>query len=155
MARREGFRSLLVGVDGSLGSRHAVAFVARLAPPPGGRVTVLRVVEPAHLPSLALLPGAVRGELARQAASLHAARIRAARSDVERATRLLNRAGWRARSEIREGVPLAELLAAIGPAGADLLVLGVRGVGTVQHFLLGSVADAASKHSPISVLTVR
>ena len=64
-----------------------MAFVARLTPPPGGRVTVLRVVEPAHLPSLALLPGTVRAELANQAAALHAARIRAAQTllaDTER-----------------------------------------------------------------------
>jgi nucleotide-binding universal stress UspA family protein len=155
MTSRGGFRSLLIGIDGSRGSRHAVAFVARLAPPPGGRVTVLRVVERAHLPSLALLPGAVRGELAMQAAALHAARVRAASSDVERAAQILRRAGWRARGEVREGVPLSELLAAIGPAGADLLILGARGVGGVERFLLGSVADAATKHSPTSVLIVR
>ena len=130
-------------------------FVARLAPPPGGRATVLRVVEPAHLPSLGLLPGAVRAELAHQAADLHAGRIRAARSDVERAAQVLRRSGWRARGEIREGVPLSELLAAIGPVRADLLVLGARGVGGVARFLLGSVADAATRHSPISVLIVR
>jgi nucleotide-binding universal stress UspA family protein len=118
-------------------------------------VTVLRVVEPAHLPSLTLLPGAVRSELAHQAATLHAARLRAARSDVEQAAGLLRRSGWRARSEIREGVPLSELLAAMEPARADLLVLGARGIGGVARFLLGSVADAATKHSPISVLIVR
>jgi nucleotide-binding universal stress UspA family protein len=155
MARRGGFRSLLVGVDGSRGSRHAVAFVARLVPPPRGRVTVLRVVERAHLPSLPLLPGTVRAELAHQTAGLHAARIRAARSDVERASQILRRSGWRARGEIRVGVPLSELLAAIGSAGADLLVLGARGVGRVERFLLGSVSDAVTKHSPISVLIVR
>ena len=155
MATRRGFRSLLVGVDGSRGSRHAVAFVARLAPPPGGRATVLRVVEPAHLPSLALLPGTVRAEIAHQVASLHAARIRVARRDVERAVQILRRSGWRARGDIREGVPLSELLAAIRSAGADLLVLGARGAGGIERFFLGSVAEGATKHSPISVLIAR
>lgn len=155
MPSRGGFRSLLIGIDGSRGSRRAVAYVGRLVPPPGGRATVLRVVEPAHLPSLALLPGTVRAELAHQAAVLHAARIRSAQSDVDRAAQVLRRSGWRVRGEIREGVPLSELLAAIGPARADLLVLGARGVGGVARFLLGSVADAATKHSPISVLIVR
>jgi nucleotide-binding universal stress UspA family protein len=150
-----GFRSLLVGTDGSRGSRRAIAFVARLVAPPGGRVTVVRVVEPAHLPALGLLPGGVRAQLAEQAATLHAARIRAAREDVERAARLLRGSGWRARGEIREGVPASELLAAIRPARADLLVLGARGIGGVARFLLGSVADAATKHAPISVLIVR
>jgi nucleotide-binding universal stress UspA family protein len=155
MAGRGGFRSLLVGIDGSRGARHAVAFVARLAPPSGGRATVLRVVEPVRLPSLALLPSAVRAGLARQSVDLRAARMRAARNDVERAARLLRRSGWRASGEVREGVPLAELLATIRPAHADLLVLGARGVGGVARFLLGSVADAATKHAPISVLIVK
>ena len=155
MARRSGFRSLLVGIDGSRASQHAVAFVARLAPPPGGRATVLRVVEPAHLPSLGLLPGTIRAEIGHQAAELHKARVRAARSDVEQAARLLERSGWRSRGEIREGVPLPELLAAIRRERADLLVLGARGVGGVARLLLGSVADAATKRAPISVLIVR
>jgi nucleotide-binding universal stress UspA family protein len=155
MSSRGGFRSLLVGVDGSAGSRRAVAFVARLSPPPGARVTVLRVVEPTHLPSLALLPGAIRADLSRQAADLHAARLRAARTEVEHAAELLRRSGWRARGEVRQGVPLAELLSAVGAVRADLLVLGARGIGGVERFLLGSVADAATKHAPVSVLIVR
>ena len=155
MASGGGFRSLLVGIDGSREARRAVAFVARLAPPSGGRVTVLRVVEPAHLPALGLLPGGVRAQIAQQAADLRAARLRAAREDVERAAQSLERSGWRARGEVREGVPLSELLAAIGPARADLLVLGTRGIGGVARLLLGSVADAATKRAPISVLIVR
>ena len=150
-----GFRSLLIGVDGSPGSRHAVSFVTRLAPPPGGRATVVRVVEPARLPSMGLLPASARAQLGRQAAVLHAARVRSARGDVERAAQRLRRSGWRVRGEVRSEVPLSELLAAIRPGRADLLVLGARGVGGVERFLLGSVADAATKRSPISVLIVR
>jgi nucleotide-binding universal stress UspA family protein len=47
------------------------------------------------------------------------------------------------------------LLAAIRAERADLLVLGARGAGAVRHFLLGSVADAALKRSPVGVLVVR
>jgi len=155
VARRGGFRSLLIGVDGSRGAKQAVAFAVRLALSFGGRATVLRVVEPARLPSLALLPGAVRADLAHQAADLRAARLRAAQVEVDQAAGLLRRSGWRARGEVREGVPLSELLAAIEPARADLLVLGARGIGGVARFLLGSVADAATKHAPISVLIVK
>ena len=155
MAGRGGFRSLLIGVDGSAGSLHAVSFVARLAAPPGGRATVVRVVETARLPSMGLLPASIRAQLERHAATLHAARLRAARGNVERAVQQLRRSGWRARGEVRSGAPLSQLLEAIKPARADLLVLGARGAGGVERFLLGSVADAASKRSPISVLIVR
>jgi nucleotide-binding universal stress UspA family protein len=152
---RSGFRSLLIGVDGSPNSRRAVSFVARLVPPSGGRVTVVRVVEPVRPPSMALLPASARAQLGAQAAALHAARLRVARSDVEAAARRLRGSGWRTRGEVRSGVPLSALLEALGPARADLLVLGARGVGGVARFLLGSVADAATKRSPISVLIVK
>jgi nucleotide-binding universal stress UspA family protein len=152
---RGGFRSLLIGVDGSPGSRHAVSFVTRLTPPPGGRATVVRVVEPARLPSMGLLPSSMRALLERQAAAMHARRIQGARRDVEKAAQQLTRSGWRARGQVRSGVPLSELLEAIKPARADLLVLGARGAGGVERFLLGGVADAATKRSPISVLVVR
>ncbi len=155
MASRGGFRSPLIGIDGSSHSRRAVSFVARLAPPPGGRATVVRVVEPVRPPSLGLLPASIRAELGGQAEALQAARVRAARRDVETALTRLRRSGWRARGEVRSGLPLAKLLSAVKPSGADLLVLGARGVGGVERFLLGSVADAVTKRSPISVLIVK
>ena len=53
MARRAGLRSIVLGVDGSPHSRRAAAFLARLAPPTVGRVTVMSVVEPTRPPSIA------------------------------------------------------------------------------------------------------
>jgi nucleotide-binding universal stress UspA family protein len=152
---RGGFRSLVIGVDGSPHSRRAVSFVARLAPPRGGRATVVRVVEPARPPSMALLPRSVRAWLGSQLSAVEAAHTRAARSDVERAAAELRRAGWRARGEVRSGVPLAELLGAAKAGRADLLVVGATGAGGVSRLLLGSVADAVLKRAPISVLIVK
>ena len=51
-----GYHRIVVGVDGSPHSRRAVAFVARLAPPRGGRVTCVRVIEPMRLPSMPFVP---------------------------------------------------------------------------------------------------
>jgi nucleotide-binding universal stress UspA family protein len=155
VSRRIGYRALLVGVDGSPGSRRAVAFAARLVPPAGGRATVVRVVEPVRLPSLGLLPANVRRQLLGQAAALDSARVRSARKDAERAAQRLARSGWRARAEVRLGVPLVELLRSLRANRADLLVLGARGIGGVTRFVLGSVADAATKRSPVAVLVVK
>jgi nucleotide-binding universal stress UspA family protein len=38
---------------------------------------------------------------------------------------------------------------------ADLLVVGARGIGRVGKFFLGSVADAVTKRSPVSVLILK
>jgi nucleotide-binding universal stress UspA family protein len=87
--------------------------------------------------------------------NVRAAEMRAAQRDVDRAVTQLERSRWRARGEVRTGVPMAELLAAMKRARADLLVVGARGVGRVERVLLGSVAGAMTKVSPIPVLVVR
>jgi len=149
------FRSLLIGVDGSPGARRAVSFATRLAAPPGGRVAVVRIVEPVRPPSMGLLPAAIRDDIAGQADALEAARLRSARREVEAAVARLGNAGWRASGLVISGLPRVELLQQAKATKADLLVIGARGVGGVQRFLLGSVADAIAKRSPISVLIVK
>jgi len=155
MSSSGGFGCVLIGVDGSSGSRRAVSFAARLKPPPGGRAIVVRVVEPVRLPSMGLLPASIRATVGAQATALQATRVRAARRDVETAVVQLEKSGWRARGEVGLGIPFDELLRVIKRSRADLLVLGARGVGRVEKFLLGSVAEAATKRSPISVLIVK
>ena len=154
MAGRTGFRRLVVGLDGSAHSRRAAAFVARLTPPRGGRVTFVRVVEPMRMPSTPLLPAGMRAQVAGQAEAMNRARQAVARRQVEAAAAALER-GWRARAVVRIGRPLAELLAAVRKERADLLVVGARGADAVTHFLLGSVAEAALKHAPVEVLVVK
>jgi nucleotide-binding universal stress UspA family protein len=142
-------------MDGSAHSRRAVAFLTRIAPPRGGRVTVVRVVEPVRVPSMPLVPGAMRAQIAGQADAANRSLVGGARRQVEAAAATLVKAGWRARGVVRSGVPLAELLATVRAARADVLVLGARGAGAVTHFLLGSVAEAALKHAPVEVLIVK
>jgi len=150
-----GFRRVVLGMDGSAHSRRAVAFLTRMRPPRGGRVTVVRVVEPVRVPSMPLVPSAMRAQIAGQAAAANRSLVAGARRQVEAAAATLAGAGWRARAVVRSGVPLAELLAAVRAGRADVLVLGARGAGAVTHFLLGSVAEAALKHAPVEVLIVK
>jgi nucleotide-binding universal stress UspA family protein len=142
-------------MDGSAHSRRAVAFLTRMKPPRGGRVTVVRVVEPVRVPSMPLVPSAMRAQIAGQAEAANRSLAAGARRQVEAAAATLARAGWRTRAVARSGVPLAELLAAVRAERADVLVLGARGAGAVTHFLLGSVAEAALKQAPVEVLIVK
>lgn len=155
MASRKGFRRVVLGMDGSTHSRRAAAFLARIQPPRGGRVTVVRVVEPVRTPSMPLVPAAMRAQIAGQADAANRVLVAAARRQVEAAAAGLVRAGWRARAVVRTGIPLAGLLAAVRAERADVLVLGARGAGALTHFLLGSVAEAALKHAPVEVLIVK
>ena len=155
MAAGMGFRRVVLGMDGSAHSRRAVAFLTRMQPPRGGRVTVVRVVEPVRVPSMPLVPSGMRAQIAGQAEAANRSLAAGARRQVEAAAAALARAGWRTRAVVRSGVPLAELLAAVRAERADVLVLGARGAGAVTHFLLGSVAEAALKRAPVEVLIVK
>jgi nucleotide-binding universal stress UspA family protein len=148
-------RRLVIGLDGSPNSRRAVAFVERLAAPAGGRVRLVRVVEPMRVPSMGLVPGSIRADISGQAEELAAQRVQAARRELETAAGPLARAGWSVRREVRLGVPLPELLAAVTAARAHVLVLGARGVGGVARLLLGSVAEGALGRASVPVLVVR
>ncbi len=113
------------------------------------------VIEPARVPSLALLPAPVRGRIAGEfARHRHAVRVAAQRS-LDAAARILEPAGWRVRTVLREGIPLPVLLDTVRAEGADVLVLGGRGTSRLEGLLLGSTAEGALKRSPVPVLIVK
>jgi nucleotide-binding universal stress UspA family protein len=148
-------RSLVVAFDGSSHARRAAAFVARLEAPPRGRITFVRVVEPMATPRGAGLPRGVQAELRREVVKQNAALLRQARRSVNAVAAGFRARGWTVQTVVRAGVPLKELLAAVDSTGADVLVLGARGVGGLRRLLLGSVADGALNLSPVPVLVVR
>jgi nucleotide-binding universal stress UspA family protein len=146
---------VVLGIDGSAHARRAAAFLCALAPARGARVLVVAALEPVRLPSLGSLPAGVRANLRAQAAELAQEKRRAAERAADAACRRLERAGWSARADVREGVPLETLLARVTSERADLLAIGARGTGGVRRWLLGSVADGALQHSPSAVLITR
>jgi nucleotide-binding universal stress UspA family protein len=149
-------RRIVLGLDGSAPARRAVEFVARLAPARGGHVRCVTVLEPTPVPSMPLLPAALRAVVVGQARALDRARATRARRSLRAAVERLRRAGWGASEEIRWGVPLAGLLDTVKRMRADVLALGARGTGgRTARALLGSVADGAAKRAPVSVLIVK
>lgn len=130
----------LVGVDGSKGSGHALRWSVSLAEARSARIRVVRAWQPRvsavgelDLPFLAeQVPEAARAELDELAASLGEA------GQIE----------W----TVESGNPSSTLIDAA--EGADLLVLGTRGLGGFKRLLLGSVSHqcAAHAHVPVAVI---
>jgi len=70
-------------------------------------------------------------------------------------TSVLQSANRTASVEVRAGRPASELAAMATERGADLLVVGSRGLSPIRSLLLGSVSDELVEHAPCSVLVAR
>jgi nucleotide-binding universal stress UspA family protein len=75
--------------------------------------------------------------------------------EVDRAVDTLRRAGMIVEGEVRSGDPADQVVKAARDHGADLLVVGTRGLAALQRLLLGSVARKVLLHTAASVLVVR
>jgi len=148
-------RHVVIGVDGSDNAERALNFVASLEPSPGARATVVSAVAIMHTPAHRLAPAATRAAVAAEVARINAGRRAAARTALSQAAKTLSHAGWRVDQVVTDGAPLRELLTTVSTVGADLLVVGARGVTGLRHLLLGSVAEGALNRSPVPVLIVR
>jgi nucleotide-binding universal stress UspA family protein len=153
--RPRDIRRFVLGTDGSPTAQRAVRLAARMKPTRGAHVTVVRVVDPIALPSMALLPSHVRSALRQEAQDAATTRVAAARVELEAAARAFREARWAVDTNLRTGAPLHELLTAVQEAKGDVLVVGARGGGAVEHFLLGSVAGGSLDHARVPVLVVK
>jgi nucleotide-binding universal stress UspA family protein len=149
-ARPEMLRVVL-GFDGSPQSRTAVSFVARLAPGPGGHVTVVTAVPPVYEPSRSLTRP-TRRQVEAATSGVDARHVDRAQRALNHAARLIAAAGWEVATAVTRGEPLSDLLHTVADRNADLLVVGARGTSGVDRLLLGSVAEGALNRSPVPVL---
>lgn len=62
--------------------------------------------------------------------------------------------GIEVRPELLLGLPSQAILEATRKAGADLIVIGTRGLSGIRHLLLGSTAERVVQHAECPVLTV-
>jgi nucleotide-binding universal stress UspA family protein len=146
---------LVIGIDASVNAGRAVAFVARLPAPPGGTVTLVRVVDPRMEAPHSFIRPTERARLDRELAALHAEDVARAQRELDEAARALAGTSWRVRTAVASGEPLRELLAWVGKRRAQLLVVGAQGVTGLKGIILGSVAGGALNRSPVPVLVVR
>ena len=81
------------------------------------------------------------------------------REDVEATLRdaaeEVEEAGIEVETFAREGDPADAILDVAEERGADLIVVGNKGMTGAKRFLLGSVPNKVSHHAPCSVLIIR
>lgn len=133
-------KRILVAVDGSPGSRAAVAEAIVLAGEAGAALVFLAVRHAIPVLGEPFYQRRLTGQLGR---------LRPALAD---ALAEAERAGIPAESELLEGEVVDSILRAAAARDADLVVVGSRGLGAVAGAVLGSVSRALVERSPLPVL---
>lgn len=144
------YRQIVVGTDGSETAAKAVGQAAELAASVGATLLVVSAFEP------------ISGSRLREEASQVPDDVRwmvNPREDVdatlETAVELAAEKGAESKTFARQGDPADAILDVAEEQGADLIVVGNKGMTGAKRFLLGSVPNKVSHHAPCSVLIVR
>ena len=136
------FKHILVALDGSEHSRRAVPSAIEVARRFGSDIFVLHVCE--H----------DRGHTVVYSVETSAEATRLVGDAVE----IIERAGIQARGAVNDvaaGHIAKNIVETAGQVGADLIVMGSRGLSDVQGMLLGSVTHKTIQISPTAVLVAR
>jgi nucleotide-binding universal stress UspA family protein len=144
------FRTIVVGTDGSETAGKAVSQAAELAGSVNATLLVVSAFEP------------VSGSRLREEAAEAPDDVRwmvNPREDVDAtltsAVELADELGVATKVFARQGDPADAILDVAEEQGADLIVVGNKGMTGAKRFLLGSVPNKVSHHAPCSVLIVR
>jgi nucleotide-binding universal stress UspA family protein len=79
----------------------------------------------------------------------------AARRLVEQSAQQLTKAGFAAKPVSKIGNPAEEIMEMASKHHADLIVMGAKGLGTIDRVLLGSVSMQVMQYATCPVLVVR
>ena len=144
------FESIVVGTDGSPTASEAVRQATELARSVGARVYLVSAYEPVP-------EGRLRDE--RQQVPDDLQWMVNPREDVEQTLEegatSLTASGVEVETLAREGDPADAILDVAEEKGADLIVVGNKGMTGAKRFLLGSVPNKVSHHAPCSVMIIR
>ena len=144
---------VLLAVDGSEYSAVAAQMLSLLPWKPEDNIVIFMAL-PSHGPLLGILPQPLMSApsvLERLARSEE----EAAHDILESIRKSLEGCGAKLESIHTRGAPAEEIINAADRFGADLVVVGSKGMGGIQHFVLGSVSQRVLSHSRPSVLVVK
>ena len=144
------FSSIVVGTDGSETANEAVRQATELAKAVGGKINLVSAFEPV---------GNQRLREERQQVPDDMQWMVNEREDVEATLRAaaesIGEAGVDVETFSRQGDPADAILDVAEENGADLIVVGNKGMSGAKRFLLGSVPNKVSHHAPCSVMIIR
>jgi universal stress protein A len=141
--RRNAITRILVPVDFSGSSMHAVRMAKEIAGALGAEITLLHVAEPLHVDwrfETTSIQKEQHNDVRKQLDALLAKEL----ADVPKA-----------RAQMAFGHAVTAITDFAKKARKDLIVIGTHGRTGLSHMLLGSVAERVVRHAPCAVLVAR
>ena len=144
------FKRIVVGTDGSETAQVAVTHATELAKATGAALEIVSAYEPVPSDRLREEGTQVPGDVS------HGVGPRGdVNANLDNASAKAREAGVDVRTHPREGDPADAILDVAEETGADLVVVGNKGMTGARRFLLGSVPNKISHHAPCGVYIVR
>lgn len=141
------FKHILLPTDGSEAAMRAVARGVELALVFGAEVTVMTALE--HFPA------GIMGSAYRPEGDEEEPGYRVALQRLELAEQVVKAAGAKChRILVRDQPVYRGILDAAQSSGADLIVMGTRGLGLMERLFIGSQTQRVLAHTTIPVLTL-
>ena len=138
------FRQIVVGIDGSEHSHRALEYAKYLGGMAGATLWLVHAVP--HTPEVLGKP---------DQEDLIARRMSAGQAVLDEACQMLGETTLNVEEELLEGPAAEAILRVAETRGADLIVMGTRGLGSLQGLLLGSVSDKVIREAHCPVMVVR
>ncbi|MCG2870907.1 MAG: universal stress protein [Sulfolobales archaeon] len=141
------FKRIVAAYDGSDQAIKALNTAIELAKAFNSKLDVVEVVDTAALLGMGFAP--IPSDVIAQIYSK-------AQNDVEQAKKKAQEAGVKdVTSQVLEGDPATSIIEYASKNGADLIVMGSRGLSTFKRLVLGSVSSKVVQESRIPVLVVK
>jgi nucleotide-binding universal stress UspA family protein len=146
------YATIVVGTDGSETAGVAVQHAAKLAEATGATLHIVHAYRPVLLSEAGM--SAMSGGPTIDVQSVNEGIAENAAEVCAKAVSSAERSGLKVESHTSRGDPCDALISVAKDLGADLIVVGNRGMTSVKRFVLGSVPNKISHHAPCSVLIV-
>ena len=140
----------MVGTDGSETATEAVRRAIDLARLSGARLDIVAAFEPVSSTRVRDEKGEVPGDVSYAVGPREDVNV-----TLDGAIGMAKQGGVEAEPHPQQGDPADAILDVAEKIGADLIVVGNKGMTGAKRFLLGSVPNKVSHHAPCSVLIIR
>ena len=139
-----GFEKILVPIDGSESSLHALNRAVNIAKKFDSKITLINVY---WISAFRLTPAQLVD---------YVVDIRKAGEEIlEEGKSIVKAEGVSVESILKEGHIVGEILKTSKEGNYDLIVMGARGVSKIREILLGSVSYGVVSHSTVPVMIVK